>query len=341
MKKKIIVLSLCALLLAGCEGKKVELKDGEEVITSLKDGKNISVKDLYNELKDSYGLEKLMNMIDKIILEDKYKDDIEAAKENAESTINQLKDAYGDELEQAIQYYTNYNSIEEYKGFLQTNYLQQKAIDDYAKDQISENDIKKYYKDEVKPDIKLSHILISVDADANASEEEKTNAENNAKSKAEEVISKLKESSNPSESFKELAKEYSSDDSTKEDGGNLGFVNVDTLGDSYTSLINEAYKLKDGEYSKEVIKTELGYHVIIRTETKEKASLDELKDSIIDKLVTKYNQEHTESSIKAMQKLRNEYDMNINDDDLHQKYVNYIQNSLAQIQENANTNKQQ
>ena len=61
MKKKVIVLSLCALLITGCGNKTVELKEGEEVITSLKDGKNISVKDLYNELKESYGLEKLMN----------------------------------------------------------------------------------------------------------------------------------------------------------------------------------------------------------------------------------------------------------------------------------------
>lgn len=339
MKKKIIVLSLCTLLLAGCNNKIIELKDGEEVITSLKDGKNISVKELYNELKDTYGLESLMNMIDKIILEDKYSNDLDAAKEDAESTIKQLKDAYGDELEQAIQYYTSYKSIEDYQNFLYVNYLQQKAIDNYAKTQISESDIKKYYKDEIKPDIKVSHILITVDVDANASEEDQTNAENAAKSKAEEVISKLKDANNVSERFKELANEYSSDDSTKEDGGNLGYVNVDTLGDSYTSLIEAAYKLKDGEYSKEVIKTELGYHVILRTETKEKASLEEVRDTIIDKLVTKYNSEHTESTIKAMQELRKEYDMNINDEDLHQKYVNYIQNSLSQLKEQANNQK--
>ena len=339
MKKKIIVLSLCTLLLAGCSKKSIELKDGEQVITSLKNGRTISVKELYEELKKSNGLETLISMIDKIILEDKYSNDLDAAKEDAESTIKQLKDAYGDELEQAIQYYTSYKSIEDYQNFLYVNYLQQKAIDNSAKTQISESDIKKYYKDEIKPDIKVSHILITVDVDANASEEDQTNAENAAKSKAEEVISKLKDANNVSERFKELANEYSSDDSTKEDGGNLGYVNVDTLGDSYTSLIEAAYKLKDGEYSKEVIKTELGYHVILRTETKEKASLEEVRDTIIDKLVTKYNSEHTESTIKAMQELRKEYDMNINDEDLHQKYVNYIQNSLSQLKEQANNQK--
>ena len=264
-----------------------------------------------------------------MILEDKYKDDLEAAKEDAEKSINQLKESYGDQLEQAIQYYTNYNSIEEYKGYLYLNYLQQKEVKSYAKKQITDSDINKYYKNDVKSDIKVSHILITVDS----SNSDKTQAETDAKNKAEEALNKLKESSNPTETFKDLAKEYSNDDATKEDGGNLGYINTDTLGDSYKELVDAAYKLKDGEYAKEVVKTELGYHVILRTETKEKASLEEIKDSIIDKLVEKYNTEHQESSIKAMQELRKEYDMNINDDDLHQKYVNYIQNSLNQIKE--------
>ena len=333
MKKKVIVLSLCALLLVGCQKKTVELKDGEQVITSLKDGRNISVKELYDELKKSNGLDTLLRIIDKIILEDKYNSELDAAKENAESTMDQLKEAYKDQLEEAIKYYTNYSSSEEYKDFLYLNYLEQKATTEYAKKQISESDIKKYYKDEVKSDIKVSHILITLDVDSNASEEDQKNAEENAKNKANEVINKLKESSNPSETFKELAKEYSNDDSTKEDGGNLGFINTTTLGDSYTELVDTAYKLKDGEYSKEPVKTELGYHVIIRTETKEKASLDEVRDSILDELAKKYTTENTDATIKAMQELRKEYDMNINDDELHQYYVNYIQNSLAQAKE--------
>lgn len=333
MKKKVIILSLCTLLLTGCGKNNIELKDDEQIITSLNNGRNISVKELYDELKKTNGLETLINMIDKIILEDKYSNDLDAAKEDAESTMKQLKESYGDDLEQAIQYYTNYNTLEDYQDFLYINYLQQKAITDYAKGQIKDSDINKYYKDEIKSDIKVSHILITANYDENASEEDKNNALNEAKNKTEEVINKLKESSNVAETFKELAKEYSNDDATKEDGGNLGFINVDTLGANYTELVDAAYKLKDGEYSKDVIKTELGYHVILRTETKEKASLDDIKDSIIDKLVTKYNSEHTDSSIKAMQELRKEYDMNITDDELHQYYVNYIQNSLNKLKE--------
>ncbi|MBR1416326.1 MAG: peptidylprolyl isomerase [Bacilli bacterium] len=334
--KKIVVASMCLLLLTGCGEKTIPtLENGEEIITTLKDDRKISISQLYNELKDQYGLNTLMNMIDKIILEDKYSSDIDGAKEKAESTINQLKENYGDNLLSAIQYYTNYNSIEDYQNSLYISNLQEKAVTAYAKTKIKDSEIEKYYKEEIKPDIKVSHILITADYPSEASDDEKKAAEENAKKTAEEVISKLNDAQDKAETFKSLASEYSKDESTKNDGGNLGFINTNTLGDSYKKMVDKAYELKDGEYSKEAVKTELGYHIVLRTETKEKASLEEVKDTILDNLAEKYVTDNQDAQIKAMQELRKEYDMNIIDDDVHQQYVNYIQNSLAQIQANA------
>ena len=149
--KKIIIGACCLLLLTGC-GEKVipKLENGEDVITTLKDDKKISVSDLYNELKGKYGLEALINMIDKIILEDKYSGDIDAAKENATNTMNQLKESYGDDLLSAIQYYTNYNTLEDYENSIYLSYLQNKAVTDYAKTKIKDSYVNKYYKDEIK-----------------------------------------------------------------------------------------------------------------------------------------------------------------------------------------------
>lgn len=338
--KKILLGVCCVLLLTGCGNKTIpKLDNGEEAITTLKDNRKISVSDLYSKLKEQYGLESLMNVIDTMILEDKYSGDIDAAKESAKNTMDQLKDSYGDNLLQAIQQYTNFNTLEEYENSLYLNYLQKKAITDYAKKNIKDSEINKYYKDEIKPDIKVSHILITVDAATDASDDDKTKAEENAKKTAEEVINKLNEASDKQQAFKDLAKEYSKDDSTKEDGGNLGYINKNTLGDSYKNMVDSAYNLKDGEYTKSPVKSALGYHIVLRTETKEKASLDEVKDSILDELATKYITENTEAQIKAMQELRKEYDMDIVDSDLHDQYVKYIQNSLAQIQANKNQDK--
>ncbi len=336
--KKLIIAAMCLLLVTGCGQKTIPtLENGEEVITTLKGDRKISVKDLYNSLKDQYGLQTLITMIDKMILEDKYGSDMDAAKDYAKTQMDQLKEAYGDDLLSAIQMYTNYNTLDEYENSIYLSYFQKKAINDYAKSKITDSEIKKYYKNEIKSDIKISHILITVNADSNASDEDKKAAEEEAKNKAKEVINKLNDASDKKQAFIDLAKEYSEDETTKNNEGNLGFINVDTLGDSYKDVVSKAYELKDGEYTKEPVKSELGYHVVLRTETKEKASLEDVKDTILDKLAEKYTTDNKDASIKAMQELRKEYEMDIVDSDIHDQYVTYIQNSLAQIKAQADS----
>ena len=336
--QKVVALSLASMtLLSGCGAKTIPtLENGDQAVVTFNENAKISVNDFYNQIKDKYGTEVILNMIDKMILEKKYADSTEEAHKNADSVMSQLESSYGDKLLSAIQTYTGYQTLDEYKDYVYLSYLQNKAAEDYAKDNIGEKDIKKYYNDEIKPDIKVSHILISVNYASDASDDDKTKAKNEAKAKAQEALDKLKaaDKSKIADTFSELAKEYSNDDSSKDDGGSLGFINTDTLGSNYNNLVTEAYKLKDGEYSSNIVETELGYHLVYRTETKEKAKLDDVRDKIIDALVSDYLSENQEAYIKSMQAVRKEYGMNIIDDDLNTNYANYIQNSLLKIQEN-------
>lgn len=336
--QKVVALSLASMtLLSGCGAKTIPtLENGDQAVVTFNENAKISVNDFYNQMKDKYGTEVILNMIDKMILEKKYADSTEEAHKNADSVMSQLESSYGDKLLSAIQTYTGYQTLDEYKDYVYLSYLQNKAAEDYAKDNIGEKDIKKYYNDEIKPDIKVSHILISVNYASDASDDDKTKAKNEAKAKAQEALDKLKaaDKSKIADTFSELAKEYSNDDSSKDDGGSLGFINTDTLGSNYNNLVTEAYKLKDGEYSYNIVETELGYHLVYRTETKEKAKLDDVRDKIIDALVSDYLSENQEAYIKSMQAVRKEYGMNIIDDDLNTNYTNYIQNSLLKIQEN-------
>ena len=333
--KKGICLALCSLmLLSGCGAKTIpKLENGEEAVATLKDDTKISINDLYNELKKKYGLEAIISLIDKVILEKEFPNDLEDAKEQAKKTMEQLEASYGEDLLSAIQYYTGYATLEEYEEYLYISNLENKVLTNYAKDKITESDIKDYYKNEIKGDIKVSHILFTVNYDYDATTKEKDKAKEEAKKKAEEVLNKLKETSkdNIAIKFSELAKEYSEDDSTKDDGGDLGFINTDTLGTNYTELTEEAYKLEDGEYSG-IVETELGYHIVLRTESKEKASLDDVRDTIIDALVAEYTSEHQDAYIKSMQELRKKYDLEIVDSELDKKYTEYIQNALLQAQ---------
>ena len=336
--QKVVALSLASMtLLSGCGAKTIPtLENGDQAVVTFNENAKISVTDFYNQMKDKYGTEVILHMIDKMILEKKYADSTEEAHKNADSVMSQLETSYGDKLLSAIQTYTGYQTLDEYKDYVYLSYLQNKAAEDYAKDNIGEKDIKKYYNDEIKPDIKVSHILISVNYASDASDDDKTKAKNEAKAKAQEALDKLKaaDKSKIADTFSELAKEYSNDDSSKDDGGSLGFINTDTLGSNYNNLVTEAYKLKDGEYSSNIVETELGYHLVYRTETKEKAKLEDVRDKIIDSLVSDYLSKNQEAYIKSMQAVRKEYGMNIIDDDLNTNYTNYIQNSLLKIQEN-------
>ena len=336
MKKKIIALVLCLLMISGCGKKIPKLSNGDEAAVTMKDGSMISVNELYEEMKSEYAEEILVNMIDKKILEDKYKDKVQEAEDYVTSQMEMLEQQYGDDLDSTIKQYTGYTT-NQYKKLIYLYYLKDFAIKDYAKDQISDKEIKKYYEDEIVSDIKVSHILITPKVTDDMTDEEKTAAEKEAKEKIESIISELKNTKKDeiADKFEELAKEYSEDKSTNSNGGSLGFINKDTLSDEYKELVDQAYNLKDGEYSTKMVTTELGYHVVLRTETKEKASLEDVRDNILETLGSKYIEENPVVNVKALQELRKEYDVEIVDSDIQTKYAEDIQNQLNYYEKQA------
>ena len=68
MKKKVLILGVCSLLLCGC-GKIPTLSNGDEAVVTFKDGDMISANEFYEEIKNTYGLDALINMIDKYVFE--------------------------------------------------------------------------------------------------------------------------------------------------------------------------------------------------------------------------------------------------------------------------------
>ncbi len=342
MKKKIFGLCLVLLLASGC-GKIPTLKNGDEAIVTFENGEKISVDDFYTQIKDSFGLQTLINMVDTYVLETEFKDYVEEAHEQADSYIDAFIETYGGENEflEVLQQQTGYQSIDAYREYMYVSLLQSHATEEYAKLQITDEDVEEYYNEKAIGDMEIAHILVTPNVDDDATDDEIDEAEKKSKDTIKEIISKLDEAKKNKEDieekFSELAKEYSEDESTKDDGGNLGKINYGDLSDSYDELIDAATKLKDGEYSTEVITTELGYHVILKIKTYEKDTLENLTDDIKETLGEEYMNNNTDAMIKALQYYRKEYDMEIVDSEINKQYSNYMQNLLLSLQQTTTT----
>ena len=91
MKKLIMTICLCTLLLSGCK-KETKLANGEEVIVHI-NGKDFSANDLYKEMKKSYGANTLINLVDNFIIDTEITDRKEA-EEHAKSMVTSEKNKF-------------------------------------------------------------------------------------------------------------------------------------------------------------------------------------------------------------------------------------------------------
>ena len=336
MKKKIIGLCAILLLASGC-GKVPTLENGQEAIVSFENGDMISVDDFYQVIKDDYGLQALITMIDTYVLEHEFADYVDEAKDRGDYYVDAYVESLGSEEEVLSTY--GFQTMDAFRDYWYLTMLQSHAIEEYAKGQITDEQIEDYYNNDVIGDMEIAHILVTPNIDEDATDEETDEAEEKAKAEVEDIIIKLDEAKANGEDieevFGELVKEYSEDEDSKEDNGSLGRINYGDSDGKYDELIAAAEELKDGEYSTEVITSELGYHIILKIKSYEKEKLDDLKDEIIQTLSEDYIQNNDDAGINALQHYRREYGMEIQDDEINRQYSNYIQNLLLQIQQSS------
>ncbi len=335
MKKKILIALLILGCTAGC-GKVPKLSGGKEAVVSFEDTKiSISADDLYNEIKEKYALNSLIDMIDNSILLKEYPKSDSDAKKYADEQLESIKKYYVDDdgkydeksLLSALSQYYGISSLDDFKEMLKLTYYRNKAVDDYAKNSITDKQVQKYYDEEYVGDISCKHILIAPKTTDSMSDTEKKKAEEAALKTAKEVIKKL----NDGAKFEDLAKEYSDDDSNKDKGGDLGYFNK---GDMVTEFETAAYALKLNKYTTTPVKTKFGYHIILKTGEKEKEALDKVKDTIITTLADKAKEDDNTMQINALVELRKKYGMKIEDSSLSKQYSTYISNQILQAQSN-------
>ena len=240
-----------------------------------------------------------------------------------------MKETYGEEQ---ITYY--YGSVDNYIDTLYLSNLRNKAVTDYAKSLLSDDEKESYYEKNVYGDVTVDHILITTGVTDDMTDEEKTEKENEAKEKANSIIEELNNADDKLATFKDLAAQYSEDDATKDNGGSLGAINTGTLSSEYDELLEAARNLKDGEYSTSVITTELGYHIIYRESSSEKPSYEDALADIEEALAEEKLNEDATIQITALDEMRKEYGMDITDTDIKEQYSNYIANQIANARSN-------
>ena len=335
MKKKLLICLAVLGLTSGC-GKVSTLPNGDDALVSFSNTNlGISAGDLYSEVKGT-ALSKLIDMIDTKILLDKYPDKSSDADKYVNEQYDLIKTNFKDDngkfdeksLKEQIYALYGITDIDKFKDIIRLNYYRTEAVNDYAKNNVTDKQIQKYYDENVYGDISCKHILITPAVTDNMSDEDKTKADKEALQKAKDIIKKLKNG----ESFDDLAKEYSDDTSNKDKGGDLGYFNT---GDMLEEFEKAAFALKKGKYTTTPVKTKYGYHIILKTDEKEKPSLEDKKEEIIKTLASEAKSNDTALSINALVELRKEYGMNIEDDEMSKLYSTYISNSLLSAKSNS------
>jgi foldase protein PrsA len=274
MKKGLIALTTAASMIAltACNGGGGD----SEVVVETKAG-NITKDELYSALKDRLGDETVRDLVDEKVLGEKYK----VTDKEVDQELESLKEQYGQQFEAAIQQ----NGVDQVKRMLKIDLLREKAAT--ADIKVTDKELKEAY-DAKKPEVKASHILV---------QDEKT---------AKEVKAKL----DKGEDFAKLAKEYSQDPGSAENGGDLGFFGP---GKMVPEFEEAAYKLKKGEVSAPV-QSSFGYHIIKVTDKKELKPFEEMKAELEKEI--KRSKLDPEKLQKAVEKEMKAAKVEVKDEDL-------------------------
>ena len=322
-KKTLLVIGACLLVLTGCGKHDTKLQDGKEVVASI-DGFNVTAEDVYAELKDQYGISVVVNKIDDAITEKEITDETEA-KEYAENQLASIKaqyKQYGMDFNEAMTS-AGYENEDALKKAIMSDYKKDLVLTNYLKDELSKDEINKYYDNEIYGEMTVKHILIAPEVTDSMTTEEKTAAEKEALEKAKKLIKELDDGAD----FETLAKENSDDAGTASQGGL--FANFTKQG-VVEEFFDASLELKDGEYTKEPVKTIYGYHIILKVSQNEKPKLDDVIDDIKETLVNNKLKENNSLSITAWDEIRSKHNMSINDSaikDAYDKVINSYKNN--------------
>lgn len=118
--------------------------------------------------------------------------------------------------------------------------------------------------------------------------------------------------------FATLAKQFSEDDGSKNDGGKIGTLNKSLFPNDYDKIINAVKNLKEGETTNP-IQTNYGYHIfqLVKVNGQTPPSLESVKDTLIEQIIT---QKRESSYQELISKINNDAVSGANIDEIANRY---------------------
>lgn len=290
------------------------LKNGQQPVVKV--GKNTYTADeLYENMKDYYSVSLLLDDIDNDLLTKLYPENesmLEEVNSNAEYYYNMYEQYYNYTQEEFLKN-NGFSSHEAFLDYLKLDYRRNTYLDDYVEDSLTDEEIQKYYDENVYGDINTQHILVEVKSDD--TEDESKLSDEDAKKLAEEIITKL----NDGTSWETIQTDYK-DKITFED---LGYQAWDaSLEESFMTALEE---MEENSFSKEPVKTSYGYHVIYKKDQKKTPTLKKSKEKIVENLIADKKADDSNLLYKALISLREEKNIKFSDTVMEEKYKTYCE----------------
>lgn len=152
-------------------------------------------------------------------------------------------------------------------------------------------------KRQARGEVKVSHIMIK--ANAEMSDEERVRA----KEKADEIYQRVK----GGEDFKTLAQEYSDDNSSAKNGGQLPWFGTGRMVQAFEDA---AFELQENGQVTEPVQTNFGWHIIQRDDYRGIGTFDELKTEIKKRI--ERDSRGQKGRLSLLKKLKEEYTLSFN-----------------------------
>ena len=227
-------------------------------------GEKITKDELDTKLTEMYGADILDSLItNKVIEMEASKQKVKVTGNEIDEELTKLQESYGGEDAFAAALEQNKVSMDKIREDIEIYLLAEKMIQPSI--DVTDEEMKTYFEEnkdsfDQKEQVKASHILV----------------------KDEATAKKVKDELDNGKDFAALAKEYSTDASNADNGGDLGYFGKGEMAEEFDKA---AFALEVDAIS-EPVKTEFGYHIIKLVDKKaaKAAAFDDHKEEIKDLL---------------------------------------------------------